>query len=336
MTVAVTRAEANLLTLARVAVGAHPAQDALRLLLGTASAPAKLGPTARAVLSDTLARGTVASLARRGGWTREGGKRLWERMAPPPLDFSANLVRLFRWMLANQLASPDLPRLVLDGELTLAEQAVVVTLFEQLRATGCETALAQQPAMRRAPLVVLAHVADFARAAPLDDVPAFDAAALAAMIEGLRDVLARAWVAAERLKRDQERPETLADIGRAQTAVLDAFLAAIDAGGQRQLAGFLVDGAVRWLATPRAADAYVRGLSADAPLRDRTDARRHAAAFMRALARLHAWDREHRAVRFIDDGYELAQRLVKDWERLGEHGFSAAAQLVADLDALPT
>lgn len=336
MITAVTRAEANLLTLARVAVGAYPAQDALRLLLGTASAPAKLGPTARAVLSDTLARGTVASLARRGGWTREGGKRLWERHAAPPLHFTGNLVRLFRWMLANQLAAPELPPLALEGELTLAEQAVVVTLFGQLRVTGCESALAQQAVVRRAPLVVLAHAADLARAAPLDEVPAFDAAALAPVIEGLRDALARAWVTGERLKRDQERPEVLSAIGRAQAAVLQSFLAAVDAAGQRQLAGFLVDAAERWLATPRSADAYVRGLSTDAALRERADARRHAAAFLRALERLHAWDREHRAVRFIDDGYELAQRLVKDWSRLGEQGFASAARLVGELDALPT
>jgi hypothetical protein len=41
-------------------------------------------------------------------------------------------------------------------------------------------------------------------------------------------------------------------------------------------------------------------------------------------------------VRFIDDGYDLAQRLVADWERLGERGFSKAAELVAELDAIPT
>lgn len=336
MTAQVTRAEANLLTLARVAVGAYPAQDALRLILGTAQAPAKLGPTARGVLEDTLARGTVAALARRGGWTREGGQRLWGRYGAPPLHFSSNLVRLFRWMLANPLAAADLPPLALEGELTIAEQAVVVTLLEQLRTTGCEAALALQPAVRRAPLVVLAHVADLARAAPLDEVPAFDVAASAVVVEGLRDAFARAWVAAERLKRDQERPATLAAIGRAQAAVLDVFFQAIDAGGQRQLASFLVDAGVQWLASPRTADAYTRGLASDAPLRERTEARRQAAAFVRALARLHAWDREHRAVRFIDDGYELAQRLVKDWERLGEVGFGAAARLVADLDALPT
>jgi hypothetical protein len=334
MTAAVTRAEANLLTLARVAVGAWSAQDALRLLVSTAQAPEKLGPTARRLLSETLARGTVAGLARRGGWRPERGQRLWQRASLPPLHFTANLVRLFRWMLAHPLGAAEVPPLVLDGALTLAEQAVVTMLLEQLRWTGCETALALQPAIRQAPLVVLAHAAELARAAPLDAVPPLDVAASAVLIEGLRDSLASAWVQGERLKRDQDRPEVLARIGRAQAAVLDAFLGAIDAAGQRQLAGFLVDAAVDWLGRERSAEAYVRGLSRDAPLRDRTEARRQAAAFLRALERLRAWDREHRAVRFIDDGYDLAQRLAKDWERLGEQGFTQAARLVAELDTL--
>jgi hypothetical protein len=41
-------------------------------------------------------------------------------------------------------------------------------------------------------------------------------------------------------------------------------------------------------------------------------------------------------VRFIDDGYDLAQRLVADWERLGERGFQRAQDLVTELDAIPT
>lgn len=336
MTAAVTRAEGNLLTLARVAVGAWPAQDALRLFVSTAQAPSKLGPTARRLLSDTLAKGTVAALARRGGWAKEGGHRLWQRYPAPALDFTANLVRLLRWVLSTPMTGGQAEPVVLQGALTPAEQAVVVLLFEQLRGLGCEATLALQPAVREAPLVVLAHAADLARAAPLDEAPDFDVAALAVLVEGLRDVFARAWVQGERLKREQDRPEVLSRIGRAQAQVLGRFFDAIDGAGQRQLASFLVDAGARWLSRPRTADEYVRALNPDAPLRERTEARRQAGALLRALERLRAWDREHRGVRFIDDGYELAQRLVKDWERLGEPGFGAAARLVAELDALPT
>ncbi|GMU63261.1 MAG: hypothetical protein AMXMBFR34_50240 [Myxococcaceae bacterium] len=336
MIAAVTRSEANVLTLARVAVGAYPAQDALRLLIAQAEAPVKLGPTARALLSDTLARGAVGGLARGGGWSKQGGRRLWERHEPPPLRFTASLVRLFRWMLMHPLAGSEVPPLTLDARLTLAEQVVVTLLLEKLRGTGCEGTLALQPAVREAPLVVLAHAAMLAQAAELEEVPEVELPASAVVLEGLRDVFARAWVSGERLKRDQEKPAVLARIGRAQTAVLDTFLPAIDQAGQRQLAGFLVDAAVEWLSASRTSDEYVRTLTPDAPLKDRTEARRQAGAFLRRLPRLHAWDREHRSVRFIDDEYRLAQQLVKDWERLGEQGFNEAARLVAELDALPT
>ena len=39
-------------------------------------------------------------------------------------------------------------------------------------------------------------------------------------------------------------------------------------------------------------------------------------------------------MRFIDDGYDVAQRLVGEWEALGERGFAQAAALVAQLDAI--
>ena len=77
-------------------------------------------------------------------------------------------------------------------------------------------------------------------------------------------------------------------------------------------------------------------MALDAPLRERTEARRRAAAMLRSLGRLREWDQQHRSVRFIDDGYALAQRLVVDWERLGERGFTRAAHLVTELDAIPT
>lgn len=333
---AVSRSEANLLTLARVAVGAYPAQDALKLLLFAVEAPPKLGPTARGLLSDTLARGVVMGLVRGGGWESRGGGRLWERYPPPPLRFTANLVRLFRWMLANPMAGAEVPQLALDAELTLAEQVVVTLLLEQLRGTGCEAALAAQPAVRQAPLVVLAHAAVLARVAPLARVPALDVAASAVVLEGLRGVLARSWVHAERLKGEENRPQVLSRIGQAQRSVLDEFFSAIDRVGQRRLATFLVDAAVAWLATPRAPETYLAALDATAPLRERAEARREAGAFLRAVARLRAWDREHRAVRFIDDGYDEAQRLVKDWERLTEQHASAAAALVTELEALPS
>ena len=77
-------------------------------------------------------------------------------------------------------------------------------------------------------------------------------------------------------------------------------------------------------------------LDPEASLRERSEARQQAGALFRAVQRLEQWDQLHRGTRFIDDGYEAAQAMVKDWERLGPAGFRAAEQVVAELEALPT
>jgi hypothetical protein len=140
----------------------------------------------------------------------------------------------------------------------------------------------------------------------------------------------------ERLRRDVVEPAVHTRIGRAQADVLEAYFAALDKAGRHDLATFLIDAAVFWVTPDRTTDDFVRSLTPEAPLRERTEARRRSAAMVRALLTLREWDQQHRTVRFIDDGYDLAQRLVADWERLGERGFQRAQDLVAALDAIPT
>lgn len=335
MSIAVTRAEATVLTLARVAVGLVPAHDALRLLVTSLAPPAKLGPTAREALADTLSRGLVLALARQGGWLGLDASRLWERGALPPLHFTGNMVRLLSWLVSTPLGEREVPPLVLEGALTPAEQAVVTVLLDRLRGSGCELAVARQVVLREAPLVALAHPVALAGGLPFDAPVRFDLSALAPFVEGLRVLLARSWVAAERAKRELIAAEDLVRVSRAQASVLEAWLRDVDAAGRRDLATFLVDAAVEVLPELRHGDALAQGLRQDAPLRERTEARRAAGAFLRSLATLREWDQAHRAVRFIDDGYDVAQKLVKDWERLGDAGFSRAAELVAELDAIP-
>ena len=336
MTIHVTRAEAYLLTMARVAVGVVPPMDAMRLLVTSVTPPPKLGPTARRALSDTLARGSVLSLARQGGWLKDGPLRLWERHAAPPLAFSGNSVRLFSWLLTTPLAESDASPLLFKGPVTVAEDFLVALSIDRLRGTGCDSLLARQLSIRKLPLTALAHAGLMAREVGLDEVPKFDVPLLAPFVEGLRALLSRSWLSAERSKRDLTAPDMLSRVGRAQADVLDAWLSAIDHAGRRDLATFLIDTASAWLAAERTGDELTRSMSPDAPLRERTEARRRAAAMLRSLGRLREWDQQHRSVRFIDDGYALAQRLVVDWERLGERGFTRAANLVIDLDAIPT
>ncbi len=318
----VTRAEGHLLTLARVAVGVVPPADALRLLVSPVMPPGQLGPTARALLSETLARGTALSLARGGGWL----PRLAER---PALHFSANTVRLLCWVLAVPLGEAQVAPLRLSEPPTPAEDFLVAHLMSALRGTGCDGALARQPALQAWPLTALSHAALLGRATRFVATPRFDLAALRPWVSNLRGFLTGAWLWAERLKHETSAVDELARMGQAQGVVLDAFLDAVGEGA-RPLASFLVDVAVRSFEAPPTTSA----LAPSGPLRERQEARRHAGAPWRALARLHAWDAQHRLVRFIDDGYDEAQALVADWARLGEPGFARAAALVASLDAL--
>ena len=336
MTAAVTQSEAQLLLLARSAVGLVPTTDVMRLLTGSVTPPAMLGPTARRLLADTLGRGTVLALARHGGWRQGLGGRAWERHGPPSLRFTGSIVRLFQWLLRTPLGDVDAAPLATRGPLTLGESIVATLLLDQLRDTGWDIVLARQAPLRAAPLVVLAHVTELARQGPLEGPLAFDVVELGVAIDGLGALLSRSWAAGERKKRDMTDAGVLRRIGEAQRAVLDGFLVAVDQAGQRDLGTFLIDAGVEWLRTARSAEELVRSLSHEASLRERSEARKAAGAFLRALGRLREWDQQHRSVRFIDDGYEMAQHLVRDWERLGERGFATAAEFATQLDALPS
>lgn len=334
MIAAVTVPEDNLLTLARAAVGEVSPVDFHRLLVTSVEPPGKLGPTSRRLLSQVLSRGLVLALARGGGWRKLQGKRLWERREAPPLAFTGNLIHLLQWMLRTPLGDADVPALVLKAPLTPAEEAVLLLLFSRLQGSGCEATVARQAPLRDSPLCVLAFAGELARHRPLEKVPPVSVEQHGVFIEGLSDVLSSAWLRVERLRPGLERPTVAITIGEAQAAALESFFEVIDRAGRRDLAGFLLDAAVVALEHPLTATEYVASLNQDTPLRERTEARRAAGALLRGVGRLRAWDAEHRAVRFIDDGYDLAQELVRAWERLGDRGFRAAERIVSELEAL--
>ncbi len=338
MTGQVTAPEASLLTLARATLGVSGSADVQRLLITSVAAPSKLGPTARGVLQDTLARGSVLALARSGGWAEGHHGRLWERELPPTLEFTGNIIRLLQWVLRTPLGEHELAPLLLEAALTPAEELFAVLLLERLKEWGCEAGLAKQSAMRASALVVLAHTGTLAMAHSLPaKPPAVRLEDHAVYLAGLRDLLAKSWAADESAKRDIDRPELLRRVGEAQASVSAAFLD-LTAGSlkTRRLAGFLIDAAGHWFAIPRSASDYTTAMSATAPLRERMEARKSAASLLRAVTRLHGWDAEHRAMHFLDDDFAEGQALIKDWSAFGDAGFREAARLISELEALPT
>ncbi|MBL9039641.1 MAG: hypothetical protein JNG84_14085 [Archangium sp.] len=331
MTGLVSAAEASVLTVARGALGISSVGELTRVLVSPGPVPRALGPTARELLHDTLARGLVLALARSGGWY--GPTPVWA-MPLPALHFGEATVQLLQWAVATPLGDGQVPPLTLSSPLTPAEECLLTVMLHRARGTQVEEALARQAPFRRSPLVLLAHAGVLARWHSLPDgAPSIDVAAHGPFIAGLRGLMADAWFTDEVTKRGLERPEVLHRVGDAQQQVLASFLAAAaPAVSTHALAGFLVDTALRWLAVPVAPDA----LDSATPMRARLEARRSAAAFLRGLATLGAWDTAHRATHFIDDDYAAAQAVVRDWARLGPSGFREAAKRVADLDALAT
>ncbi len=328
----ITHAEANLVSLARCLVGAAPPAEVTRLLLFACAVPQKLGPTSAALLEDTLARGLALALLTCGGWTNEVAGRLWAR-ALPPLGFTANTLRLLQWVLRTPLAEPEVARLDLTGSLTLAEEVLVVLLLQRARGTAAEAALMQQPVLRAVALAQLVHAGSLAKVAPLTVTPL--TVAHLPFVQGLLDLLGDAWLDAERQKVQLAQPQVLARVGRAQALVASSFLDLLEQTQARHLARFFIDAASAWLKLGGTAKDLVM-LDPEASLRERSEARHQAGALFRVVQRLEQWDQRNRGTRFIDDGYEAAQAMVKDWERLGPAGFRAAEQVVAELEALST
>jgi hypothetical protein len=156
----------------------------------------------------------------------------------------------------------------------------------------------------------------------------------AIVVDALAKELADRWRAAELAKRALVNPDELLAYGRAQSHALDAFMAACDQAGRRDLAGFVLDAARPLLA--HSVSPAPELLDPTKPLSTRSEARLAAGALLRGVRRWAAWDGEHRGVRFIDDDYETAQLLLARFEPIGRAGSDVAAQLLSELAGLRT
>ncbi len=317
--------EAALLDVARAVLGRGELRPPLR-------PPTRLTPDGARLLREIVAKGAVRQLGRMGWRVErclEGDEvrsgRLWERHAKLPLHFTGASLALLTWLATGDAQALDVE------PVTAADELLMYWALSAAQGTDTARALAQQPAIRRSALCWLGFAADLARAQPLEAAPTFELdGPFAWVLEALRGDLAQRWTAAERAKSRVGRPGELEAIGEAQDAVLAAFLRAAEGARRRDLCGFIIDAAEAFLRRPTPAGA---GLDPLTPLSDRQRARRAAGALMRAVSALHRWDAEHRAVRFVDEGYAAAQALLADWERLGPRGFARAEEYLRQLES---
>ncbi|MEZ4318478.1 MAG: hypothetical protein R3F61_13280 [Myxococcota bacterium] len=314
----VARSEGQLLTLARALVdGTHPA--VIAPLLGDAQplAPA-IGPTAMGVLQDTLAKGTVLTLVRNSGWRVQrrprGGElvegRLWERHPAPALRFSKWSYQVLRMLVTNALVTeckaPRAPSAPGDGDRILA-----LLVARTLVTLGYENALA---AVEHEPLVQLAFPW-WVQPVEVDWVGFLRERTW--MIEGLHDLIAQAWIDAEREKLGTRSPGRLLAGSTRQAAVLHGYLDAITALGRPDLADVLMTVGEVLVPDPFAPVLSIvhRDLDPTASLRERTEATRASGPLLDALLRVQQLVAHDRTVRFFDDDYEATQERLKRWEQ---------------------
>jgi hypothetical protein len=335
MSALVTAQESDLLRIARAVVGQSSYAEVERLLSAQRAAPSEIGPTAMELLQKTLSRGVGLAVLRGGGWRQERSKRLWERTSLPPIDFQASSFQLLQWMLHTPLSESGLKALPGKTSNGWADEALLALALQMVTDTACERGFASQTRVRSSALCWVLQPAALARAEALGEGPVIsltDDAPLTFFLEALQPTLARAWARMEQGKGEATDPGELARVGRAQDAVLAALVKAADASKRRELLGFLVDAGAQVIHEKQKGDEWVKNLSPTTPLRERTDARKQAGAFLKALVRLRSWDQEHRAVRFFEEDYEKSQAMVKAWEVLGDKGFREAERLLSELE----
>lgn len=347
----VAQSEYDLLTVARALVGEGSYATIEPIVHIGRKLPPKIGPTAMRLLEETLSRGVILELARRGGWRPaqhlnahgmpSATARLWERHATPPaIPFSKLTIELLRWLSAGQKGD------LADAPATLGDELIMYFALELLASGGAAATLAEQPPVRGSRLCWLGFPDVLVRHAPPATGgltgPAFapymkDAGAI--VLEALQADLARRVLEIERSKRTIRRLDAMAALGATQTALFDAFMAACDTAKRRDLAGFLIEAGTKLLARPVPPTAWIETLELIGPLSERTAATRAAGSFLRALVRWKTWDDEHRGVRFIDDGYDASQLLLRRYEQLGErlrHGEDVLRALDSLTAAAPT
>lgn len=285
--------------------------------------------------ADRAEPGAATSSAEPAATGHRAG-RFWEHHAPVGLTFSLATLQLLRWLLATRLVAPagtplELP---IGGALTVGDQVMVYFALEAMDGTPAQATIAGQPLVRAAALAWLgfADVLGAGGAAVPGELASLCGGAGAIVVEALGGELARRWRAVELRKRAIAAPEVLIALGAAQDATLGGFLAACERHGRKDLAGFVIDAAAPLLRRDIAP--LPHRLDPGATLGLRATARLAAGALLRAVMVWAAWDQAHRGVRFIDDDYPVAQRLLARFEPIAAAGRARAEAWLTELASL--
>ncbi len=332
MTIALRQNEANLLAVARLAAGVLPANRVRPLLQQSLPVPQAFSPQCIQAIKDTLSRGLLWNVARSGGWMRRHGQRWWDQQVSESWQFGINSLTMLQWVLDVPLISDNVKPLRLQSPMHAGDELLAALLARALTKLGLEKAFLKQADVARLPAVMLLHVSRVAsQQLPFERMKLSSTHGV--LLSGLTQLLVEAWVNDLTALFSMHEPAQVELLGRVQGEVLAWFLAQVEAIERRDLATFLVETAAAVFAKESQTAARL-SLSPAFPVKARAAARQAAGSFGRALAQLHQWDESHRQVRFVDDGYDRAQTLLKEWERFGASGFARVAEWTRGLESL--
>ncbi|MGZ5968085.1 MAG: hypothetical protein ACXWP4_10495 [Polyangiales bacterium] len=311
----VTPAEHELLVVARALFDPRQHAVVAPLVRTERTLGDSIGRSSMHVLKDILAKGTVQRIARSGAHSRA-----WER-SRPALRFSETSFAILQWLVSTPLASPVIAALKTDGQLTLADELLMVAVLDLARTAGVTSAVLAQKAFRASPLLALHAIDEFARAkVPVPDLARHAKGDGLELIAALGSELAARWKRIEREKARIVDPAVLTALGHAQAEIL----APLVTPPKVEALVFLLDSAsLLPLAT----------LDPQTPLGARAEARRMAVAPLRAIGKISALRERLRLVGFVDDDYEDAQRVLRFLEPWNDL-FPRAEAVVHAADAL--
>lgn len=347
--------EAEVLAIARALVTPE-AYSSIAATLASSNDVSKVGPTAMRVLTDTLSKGVVKMLARLGGARPRirpdkasvKPARVFDVRPAPSIAFGPYTFELVRWLSNTPLGARGSTARFEGSPKTLGDEICAYLTLRLVEGERLEHAVAGSPGLRT-PLTWLGFARPLARngdaqavVPPMHSLVASEDART--VVECLTGDLARRWTTTAAWDEDDVlQAEHAARIGVLERAVLDGFLDAVERIDRWDLATFVIDAASRVLppgADPRdIAERAAPRVHAEGTLRARSESRQRAGALFHALGRLGKKRDELALVRFIDDGYDVAQATLSSWETLGRDAFTRAENVLstlASLDALGT
>ena len=340
----VSRFEANLLTILRFLLGQPGRGDAVRTIGEKWPRPVCLSPNGIHLIKDSLAKGCVLFLVKRGGWRVErilkrgevANGRVWDRttLSERVLNFGPEIVEFLMWLTAEQPTRPGEPWRAPNTERSAADDLFFAMAFAALDGeVEIVDALREKAPFVQNGLARLACPATFAPETPLPDFDCWFAPPRVAILECLQTWLADRWLASERSKGQIGEWLALGQRGRAEGAVLSAFLAAASRAGRPDLGRFLLHAASNAFAdSDRTPDYWTGGLEGTGPnrLADRLAIRRAAVAVPRAVRTLADWTHRYQRIGYFDERYAESQLWKDEWERVNGELLAERAGRVVD------